>query len=47
MIEGSTVVRFGVYSFNLDTRSLSRDGYLIPLQDHPAKILALLLAEPG
>ncbi len=47
MIGGRAVVHFGVFSFHLDTRTLSRDGYIVPLQDHPAKILALLLAAPG
>lgn len=40
-------IRFGAFTFDPATGSLSKNGTLVPLQNQPARILALLAAQPG
>jgi DNA-binding winged helix-turn-helix (wHTH) protein/TolB-like protein len=40
-------VRFGTYEADLSSGELWRDGAPVPLQDLPARLLALLLERPG
>lgn len=38
---------FGRFQFDPETLELRRDGAIVPLQQQPARVLALLLARPG
>lgn len=40
-------VRFGVFELDLDSGLLYRQGRRVPLQEQPARILALLTSRPG
>lgn len=41
------LVRFGGFTFDADSRELWRDDHRVHLQDHPARVLGLLVARPG
>jgi DNA-binding winged helix-turn-helix (wHTH) protein/tetratricopeptide (TPR) repeat protein/TolB-like protein len=38
---------FSDYEVDLDAGRITRNGYIVPLQDQPFRLLALLLARPG
>jgi DNA-binding winged helix-turn-helix (wHTH) protein len=40
-------IRFGAFTFDPATGSLSKNGTRLPLQSQPARVLALLAARPG
>jgi TolB-like protein/DNA-binding winged helix-turn-helix (wHTH) protein len=40
-------VKFGVFEADLDARELRKAGKLLPLQDQPFQLLAMLLQKPG
>jgi DNA-binding response OmpR family regulator len=39
--------RFGVFEADLDARELTKLGKLLPLQEQPFELLAMLLEKPG
>src|SRR5262245_25264426 len=43
----SKCLRFASFELDLETRELSRDGRRLQLQDKPAKVLCLLVSQPG
>lgn len=45
--ESRHVVRFGTFEFDPGTGELTRQGRRVPLQEKPARVLALLLQHPG
>ena len=45
--ENSSIVRFGLFEADLQTRELRKSGIRIKLQDQPFQILASLLERPG
>jgi TolB-like protein/DNA-binding winged helix-turn-helix (wHTH) protein/Tfp pilus assembly protein PilF len=40
-------LRFGVFEADLDARELTKLGKLLPMQEQPFQLLAMLLAKPG
>ena len=40
-------IRFGAFTFDPATGSLNKNGTRVPLQSQPARVLALLAAQPG
>src|SRR5580692_6863225 len=40
-------LRFGVFEADLDARELTKLGKLLPLQEQPFQLLAMLLEKPG
>lgn len=44
---GEGVVRFGVFEVDLATGELRKGGLLVRLQEHPFRVLAMLLERPG
>ena len=44
---GRAKLRFGIFEADITTRELHKRGVLIPLQDKPFQILAMLLERPG
>lgn len=44
---GVEVLRFGRFELRLDSLELLRDGQRVPLQQQPARLLALLASRPG
>jgi len=45
--EAASVVRFGAFTLDRSTGELTRHGHRVPLQDQPARVLALLIARQG
>ena len=45
--DAGRLVRFGAFELDLDEGVLSRHGRRVPLQEQPARILAVLLSRPG
>jgi DNA-binding winged helix-turn-helix (wHTH) protein/tetratricopeptide (TPR) repeat protein len=46
-VDAGRRVRFGTFELELDVGGLYRNGRRIPLQEQPARILALLVSRPG
>jgi len=42
-----SLVRFGAFDLNLQTRELYKDGSIVKLRGHPIDVLAVLLEHPG
>jgi DNA-binding winged helix-turn-helix (wHTH) protein/Tfp pilus assembly protein PilF/TolB-like protein len=46
-VDAGRLVRFGAFELDLDAGVLRRHGRRVPLQEQPARILALLVSRPG
>jgi DNA-binding winged helix-turn-helix (wHTH) protein/tetratricopeptide (TPR) repeat protein len=46
-VDAGRLVRFGAFELDLDAGVLHRQGRRVPLQEQPARILALLVSRPG
>jgi TolB-like protein/DNA-binding winged helix-turn-helix (wHTH) protein/Tfp pilus assembly protein PilF len=46
-VSSGTRLRFGVFEADLDARELTKLGKLLPMQEQPFQLLAMLLEKPG